>query len=81
MRFALYFPHGKHKEGIAVGKKIRKERISGVFCRLQNTLAYSDEELVELAEEMNQINPVASFRGGTHLEQCIRRILSGLYMF
>ena len=54
----VVFPHGKHKEGIAVGKKIAKKGYQ-VFFQAANTLAYSDEELVELAEEMNQINPVA----------------------
>ena len=54
----VVFPHGKHREGIAVGKEIARKGYQ-VFFQAANTLAYSDEELEQLADDMNQINPVA----------------------
>lgn len=54
----VVFPHGKYKEGILVGKKIMKKGYK-VFFQAANTLVYSDEELKELANEINDVNPVA----------------------
>lgn len=54
----VVFPHGKHKEGVAIGKKI-KEKGYKVFFQAANTLAYSDEDLVDLAEEINKVHPIA----------------------
>lgn len=54
----VVFPHGKHKEGIAVGKAIAQKGYK-VFFQAANTLAYSDEELKELAEAVNEVNPVS----------------------
>ncbi len=54
----VVFPHGKHKEGIAVGKKI-KEKGYRVFFQAANTLAYTDEDLIDLAKEINRVHPVA----------------------
>lgn len=51
----VVFPHGKAKEGIEVGKKI-KEKGYKVFFQAANTLAYSDEDLVELANLMNNVD-------------------------
>lgn len=52
----IVFPHEKFKEGIAVGKEI-KEKGYQVYFQAANTLAYSDEELCELAREANKVNP------------------------
>ena len=54
----VVFPHGKHNEGIAIGNRIAKKEYK-VFYQAANTLAYSDEDLVVLANEMNKANPVA----------------------
>lgn len=48
----VVFPFGKYKEGIAVGKIIEKKGYR-VFYQAANTLAYSDEDLKCLAEELN----------------------------
>lgn len=48
----VVFPHGKHREGIQVGKEIIKKGYK-VFFQAANTLAYSDEDLYELANEIN----------------------------
>lgn len=53
----VVFPHGKHKEGIAVGKEIAKKGYQ-VYFQAANTLAYSDAELAELAHDMNEVHPV-----------------------
>ena len=52
----VVFPHGRHREGIQVGMRI-KEKGSKVFFQAANTLAYSDEELIELAHAMNEAAP------------------------
>ena len=49
----VVFPHEHYKEGIAVGKKITDKGYR-VFFQAANTLAYDDEELRMLAEEINQ---------------------------
>ena len=54
----VVFPHGKHMDGIEVGKKIADKGYK-VFFQAANTLAYSNEELTDLADKMNEINPVA----------------------
>ena len=54
----VVFPHGKHKEGITVGKEIAKKGYQ-VYFQAANTLAYSEEDLIDLAREMNQVHPVA----------------------
>ncbi len=54
----VVFPHGKHKEGIEVGRKIREKGYKVLF-QAANTLAYSDEELVELLGDMNDFHPVS----------------------
>lgn len=53
----VVFPHEKYREGIAVGRKI-KEKGYKVFLQAANTLAYSEEELVDLAKEVNQSGAV-----------------------
>lgn len=54
----VVFPHGKHQDGIDVGKNIAQKGYK-VFFQVANTLAYTDDELVELAKCMNQVDPVA----------------------
>lgn len=54
----VVFPYEKYKEGVAVGEEILKKGYK-VFYQAANTLAYSDEDLRELANEMNRVNPVA----------------------
>ena len=54
----MVFPHGKHKEGIAVGEKIREKGYEVLF-QAANTLAYSNEELEILAKDMNTFAPVS----------------------
>lgn len=54
----VVFPRGKAKEGIDVGRQILAKGYK-VFFQAANTLAYTDEELVELAECVNGINAEA----------------------
>ena len=54
----VVFPHGKHREGIAVGEKIRAKGYK-VFFQAANTLAYSNEDLINLAKCMNEFKPVS----------------------
>ena len=54
----VVFPYGKHKEGIAVGRKIQQKGYK-VFYQAANTLAYKEEDLLDLANEINKVNPVA----------------------
>ncbi len=53
----VVFPHGKHLEGIAVGREIAKKGYQ-VYFQAANTLMYSEQDLIMLAEEMNKVNPV-----------------------
>lgn len=52
----VVFPHGKHEGGAAVGRKI-KEKGYDLYFQAANTLAYSDEDLVELAKCCNELEP------------------------
>lgn len=52
----IVFPRGKHIQGIEVGKQIRAKGYR-VYFQLANTLAYSDEELAEVAGCMNEFMP------------------------
>lgn len=54
----VVFPHGKHAEGIAVGEKLMSKGYK-VFFQAANTMAYSDRELLDLAEAVNEARPVA----------------------
>ena len=54
----VVFPHGKHEEGIAIGRRIKAKGYK-VFFQAANTLAYSDDDLLALAKAMNKANPVA----------------------
>lgn len=54
----VVFPKDKFREGIAVGREIKKKGYR-VFYQAANTLSYSDEELKQLAEEINAVHPEA----------------------
>ena len=54
----VVFPHGRHKEGIEVGRRIREKGYK-VYFQAANTLSYSNEDLHELAACMNAFKPVA----------------------
>lgn len=54
----VVFPHGKQGEGIAIGNRIAKKGYK-VFYQAANTLAYSNDDLVLLAREMNKVKPIA----------------------
>lgn len=54
----VVFPYEKYREGMEVGRKI-KEKGYQVFFQAANTLAYSDDDLIQLAMEANRIRPVS----------------------
>lgn len=54
----VVFPHGRHNEAIAIGRQIRDKGYQ-VYFQAANTLGYSDEELVELADAMNEAEPIS----------------------
>lgn len=54
----VVFPHGRHCEGVEIGKKIKAKGYE-VYFQAANTLAYSDRDLLELAEAVNELKPVA----------------------
>ncbi len=54
----VVFPHGKHVEGMEIGRQI-KEKGYKVLFQSANTLAYSNDDLIALAREANKIKPVA----------------------
>ena len=54
----VVFPHGKHREGIAVAKRICEKGYQ-VYLQAANTLSYCDKELADLARYVNHLSPVA----------------------
>jgi len=54
----MVFPHGKHKQALALASKVT-ERGYLLFLQAANTLAYSDDELRELASDVNCSGAVA----------------------
>ncbi len=54
----IVFPHGKHGEAIEIGAKIREKGYK-VFFQTANTLAYSDDDLIDLCTLMNSFKPVS----------------------
>ena len=54
----IVFPYGKHKEGIEVGKRIEKKGYK-IYFQAANTLAYSNQDLIELAKAVNGAGPAA----------------------
>lgn len=74
----VVFPHGKHLEGIQVGQEIGQKGYQ-IFYQAANTLAYSDSDLIELADAVNQTDAVAisvvdTF--GAMYEEDLERIIS-----
>lgn len=53
----VVFPHGRHREGVAIGRQILNKGYR-VFFQAANTLAYSEEDLIDLANEINTIDTV-----------------------
>ncbi len=54
----VVFPQGHFKDGIALGRIIQDKGYE-VYFQAANTMGYSDEELEELADEVNKVHPVA----------------------
>lgn len=54
----VVFPHGKHREGLAVAERVR-EKGYRIFLQAANTLAYSEADLKDLAQCINACRPVA----------------------
>lgn len=76
----VVFPFKHYREGIALGELIKKKGYK-VFFQAANTLEYSEEDLKQLAEEINAAEPVAlsvvdTF--GAMYEEDLSRILSVL---
>jgi len=76
----VVFPVDKFHEGLEVGKKI-KEKGYRVFFQAANTMAYTEEQLKELAKGVNDVAPegiavVDTF--GVMYEEDLERILSVL---
>lgn len=77
----VVFPHGKVREGTAVGAEIKKKGYK-VYLQLANTLAYSDDDLIEAAGYINALHPVCvsvvdTF--GAMYEEDLERILKILH--
>lgn len=53
----VVFPQNKFHEGISLGQIIKKKGYQ-VYFQAANTLGYSDEELLSLAAEINNVSPV-----------------------
>ena len=54
----VVFPWGKHREAILVGERIRRKGYQ-VYFQAANTLAYDEDELRELADCINEFEPVS----------------------
>lgn len=54
----VVFPLGKHDEAVKIGTEIREKGYKVLF-QAANTLAYSDDDLIKLAEIMNEFKPVS----------------------
>ncbi|MBR1523072.1 MAG: aldolase catalytic domain-containing protein [Lachnospiraceae bacterium] len=54
----VVFPYGKHREGAEIAKQIRDKGYD-IYLQAANTLAYTDDDLVELAKTVNELHPVA----------------------
>ena len=76
----VVFPYAKFREGIEVGKKV-KEKGYTLYFQAANTLAYSDDDLKELAKQVNasgakSLSVVDTF--GAMYEEDLDRIVSVL---
>ena len=54
----MVFPHGKHRQALALSEKIVSKGYK-LFLQAANTLAYTDEELKTLAEDVNKTAAVS----------------------
>ncbi|MBO7110341.1 MAG: hypothetical protein J6W18_00165 [Bacteroidaceae bacterium] len=54
----VVFPYGKHKGGIEIGNRIKAKGYA-VMYQAANTLAYRNEDLIEMAKDMNEANPAS----------------------
>ena len=54
----VVFPYGRQNEALEIGRKIRDKGYKVLF-QAANTLAYSNEDLVKLADLMNEFLPVS----------------------
>lgn len=54
----MVFPHGKHKQALALSEKIVSKGYK-LFLQAANTLAYTDDELRILAEDVNRTDAVS----------------------
>ena len=54
----MVFPHGRHKQALALADKIVSKGYR-LFLQAANTLAYSDDELKALAEDVNKTATVS----------------------
>lgn len=54
----IVFPYGKYRQAMEVGEKI-KEKGYRIFFQAANTLAYTESDLVDLAEAVNEVEPSA----------------------
>lgn len=52
----MVFPHGKHKQALELAKKIPDKGYQ-LFLQAANTLAYSDDDLRDLAKDVNAVKP------------------------
>lgn len=76
----VVFPYSKFREGIQVGRDVVKKGYT-LYLQAANTLAYSDEDLVMLAKEVNEsgskaISVVDTF--GAMYEEDLTRIINVL---
>lgn len=77
----VVFPHGKHREGVEVGRKIGEKGYQ-VYFQAANTMAYTDEELADLARTVNDspavsLSVVDTF--GAMYEEDLERVASVLH--
>lgn len=54
----IVFPHGRYKEGVAIGQEIIKKGYK-VYLQAAHTMSYSNEELEDMAKEVNGLKPEA----------------------
>ncbi len=52
----VVFPYGRAKEGIEIGERIRGKGYR-IYFQAANTLAYKEQDLIELAERINRCRP------------------------
>lgn len=76
----VVFPYGKCREAVQVGKRVREKGYE-VFFQAANTLEYSDQDLLDLADQMNEFEPagisvVDTF--GAMYEEDLERIVNVL---